>query len=404
MSSLILVVLVILILDGIVSASEAAIFSVPLNRAKMHAEKSNSGKILLSLKESMERPIVTLISLSNLITIIGSMITGIMASNIFSEVGVGIFAAILTLFIMIFAEIIPKRLGERFPDAIALTMAWPIKVISTIFTPITWFIDKVTAPFDKKQKPFTSEEEITFLAKMGTKEGSIEQYESELIQKVFKLKDITAGDMMTPKSFVFFLNGNKTLGELENEIRTSKHSRIPIYDRTPNQILGIAYQKELLEALIQGKRDIQLKEFAQQPLVVPEDKLGDDLLRVFKESKQHLAIVIDDHGNVVGVVGLEDILEELVGEIAEAKDVSPELIKRLSRNEVLAHGETQIAFLNHFFNTTIKAHATLNGYLLKKFGRLPKKGEFYEDKNLKFVVEEVGFSAIEKVRVIKKEG
>jgi CBS domain containing-hemolysin-like protein len=404
MSSLILAVLVILILDGIVSASEAAIFSVPMNRVKMLAEKSRFGKILLSLKESMERPIVTLISLSNLITITGSVLTGLLAESLFGEQWVGVFAAVLTFLIMVFAEIIPKRLGEKFAEPVALVMAIPIKLASRVFAPIIWLIEKITIPFRDKGKSITSEEEISFLAQMGTKEGSIEQYESEFIQKVFKLKDITAGDMMTPKSFVSFLDGNKTLGDLEEDIKRSKHSRIPIYDRTHNNILGIVYQKELLVALLEGKRNSPLKDFSQKPLIVPEGKLGDDLLRDFKDSKQHLAVVVGDHGNVVGVVGLEDVLEELVGEIAEVKDVSPELIKRLSKTEVLAHGETQIAFLNHFFNTNIKAHSALNGYLLKKFGRLPKKGEFYEDKNLKFVVEEVGLSAIEKVRVIKKEG
>ncbi|MDO8504616.1 MAG: hemolysin family protein [Candidatus Liptonbacteria bacterium] len=403
MSALILTIFIILVLDGVVSASEAAIFSVPLNKAKLLAEKGRIGKVLLSLKESMERPIVTLIALSNLITIMGSVLTGIMADRTFGAKWVGVFAAVLTFLIMVFAEIIPKRLGERFAEPVALALAVPIKVVSKIFTPIIWLIEKLTSPFRAGGKSLTSEEEIAFLAQVGTREGTIEQYESEFIQKIFKLKDITAGDMMTPKPFVFFLDGNKTLGEMEGEIRKSTHTRIPIYDKTPNRILGIVYQKELMGALIDNKRGSLLREFANQPLIVPEGKLGDDLLRDFKDSKQHLAAVVDDHGNVVGVVGLEDVLEELVGEIVEEKDVSPELIKRIAKNEVLAHGETQTAFLNYFFNTTIRDRKSLNGYLLKKIGHLPKAGEIYEDKNLKFIAEEVGLSAIEKVRIIRKE-
>ena len=403
MPALILTLIVILVLDALVSMTEAAIFSVPLYRAKLLAEKSKLGKTLLSLKESMGRPITTLISLSNLITIVGSIFAGLMAARVFGEKWVGVFAVVLTFLIMVFAEIIPKRIGERYAETIALSAALPLRLISQLFLPIAWLIEKITSPFIMARPPLTSEEEISFLADIGRKEGVIEQYESEFIRRIFKLNDVTAADMMTPKPFVFLLDGNKTLGEMAEVISNSSHSRIPVYDQTPNQILGIVHQKELLKALAQNKKGILIRELSKTPLVVPEGKLGDDLLRDFQKSRQHLAIVVDGHGNMVGIIGLEDVLEELVGEIIEEKDISPELIKRISKHEVLAHGETSIMDLNHFFNVDIANHKTLNGFLLEEFGHLPKTGAFTHEGGLKFIIEKVSLSGIEKVRVIKEK-
>jgi len=139
--------------------------------------------------------------------------------------------------------------------------------------------------------------------------------------------------------------------------------------------------------------------------VVPESRLGDDLLKDFLASKTHLAIVVDDYGAVVGVVGLEDVLEEIVGEIVDEKDVSPELIKRVAKNVIVAHGQTNIAHINHFFNTNIPSKLTLNGFLLRKFGHLPAVGESLkmEKEKIVFTVEEVSSSSIERVRIAKEE-
>lgn len=403
MLTLLSLIFIIVILVGIVSAAEAAMFTVTLARARFLAEESGAGKALLALKESMSRPIAVLVGISSLITIVGSVFAGIIAARIFGERWVGFFAAILTFIIMIFADIMPKRMGERYAEQVALIFALPIKLVSGIFRPLVVLVENIIGPLAPLKKISTSEEEIAFLAKIGAREGSIETYEGELIQRIFKLNNINAADMMTPRPLVFFLDGNKTLGESEDLIYQAKHSRIPVYDKKPDRVLGIVQTKDLLKALLQNKSGVLLREFAKLALVVPEDKIGDELLREFQKTKQNLAVVVDDHGRVVGVVGVEDILEELVGEILEEKEISPELIKRVSKSEIVVHGETQVSTLNRFFNIEIPDHRTLNGYLLKRFGRLPVRGDVVEIENLKFIVEEISPSAIERVRVVKKE-
>lgn len=403
MLALISLVFIIIMLAGVVAAAEASIFTVPRARAKFLAEKSTAGKALYSLKESMSEPISTLVALTSLITIVGSVFTGVIAAQLFGEPWVAVFAACLTFVIMVFAEIIPKRIGERYAEQIALVFAVPLKIIAKLFRPFITFVEKIIGPLTPVKKLSTSEEEIAFLAKEGAREGAIEKFEGELIQRIFKLNDINAADMMTPRPLVFFLDCNKTLGEVEDLIYNSKHSRIPVYDKKPDHIVGVAHVRELLNNLLQGRRGVILREFAKPALVVHEDELGDDLLRELQKTGRHLAVVVGDHGRVVGVVSHTDIMEELVGEMAGEQEISPELIKRVSKNEIIVHGETQVLVVNRFFNLEIPDHCTLNGYLLKKFSHLPKKGEIIEEQNLKFIAEEVSPSAIERVRVIKKE-
>jgi CBS domain containing-hemolysin-like protein len=405
MFNLLSIVILILSLDAIVSASEAAIFTVPVNRARLLAEKGPLGKTLLKLKESMERPITTLIALSNLITIGGSVFVGTVARDMFGSEGLGMFAAVLTFIVMIFGEIVPKRLGERYAEFIALAAAPLVRVLAVAFTPLIRLINAITEPLTLPKRALTSEEEIAFLARVGGKEGAIEPDEAELIGRVFKLNDITAGDMMTPLPSVLFIDGEEKIGEAAKFIQTAGHTRLPVYAGNKNNVIGVAHQRDLLRAIARGETERLVKEFAREALVVPDSRLGDDLLRDFQRSRSNLAIVVSDYGNVVGVVGLEDVMEELVGEIVEEKDVAPETIKRVSKSEIVVHGQTPIAAINHFFNLDIKSRKkTLNGFLIEAFGRVPKRGEIYHAFGAQFIVEDVSANAIERVHIVKEIG
>lgn len=403
MFNLFSLIILILLLDAIVSASEAAIFTVPANRARLLAEKYALGKTLLKLKESMERPITTLIALSNLITIGGSVFVGTVASNVLGAEWLGVFAALLTFIVMVMGEIVPKRIGERYAEIVALAVSPAVRAFSVAFTPLIWLIETITKPLAAQKRALTSEEEIAFLARVGGKEGAIEPDEAELIGRVFKLNDITAGDMMTPLPLVLFIDGERKIGDAAKFIQTADHTRLPIYSGSKNNVIGVAHQRDLLKALSRGETERLVKEFAREALVVPDSRLGDDLLRDFQRSGSHLAIVTSDYGNVVGVVGLEDVMEELVGEIIEEKDVAPEIIKRVSKSEIVVHGQTPIAAINHFFNLEIKSRKkTLNGFLLEAFGRVPRRGETYHAFNAQFVVEDVSANAVERVHITKE--
>jgi CBS domain containing-hemolysin-like protein len=403
MLTLLALVFLMLIANAVVSASEAAIFTVSTNRARLMAEKHPFGRSLLKLKESMGRPITTLIALSNFITIGGSVFIGTVASRIFGSEWLGAFAAGLTFVVMIFGEIVPKRLGERYADIIAPAIAPLVRGLATAFTPLIWLIDALTRPFTPQKSSPTSEEEIAFLARIGGREGSIEPDEAELIGRVFKLNDITAGDMMTPLPLVESVDGEKKINEVAGLIQALKHTRLPIYSGGKTNFIGIVRQSDLLKALVKGEGERLVKEFSREALRVPDSRLGDDLIRDFQKSGSHLAIVVSDYGSAVGVIGIEDVQGEVVGELIEEKDVAPEFIKRLSRFEIVAHGQTTLSYVNRFFNIYVKSRKkTLNGFLIDAFGRIPKRGEKYVAFGAEFTVEDVAANAIERVRIAKE--
>jgi CBS domain containing-hemolysin-like protein len=384
---------------------ESAILETPIHKARMFLQKGIPGsRELVYLKEFSEKQITTLISLQNLITVVGSVVTGALAGALFGERWVFLFAMILTFFIMVLGEIIPKRLGEQYSEAIALNGAPAVLFMSRLFMPLTFVITSILKPLLRHRSSQTSEEEIAYLAKIGGAEGTINEYENEMIQKVFKLNDITAADMMTPRSFVFMLDGKSTLGEKVSDIMSCHYSRIPIYEGTPDKIVGVATQHKLLKAIADNRQGTQLKELADEPLVVPEGRLGDDLLRDFQETNSSFGIVVDGRGHVSGIVTLQDIAAELVGEIAKEEEIAPELVKRISKTEVIVHGETQVGFLNKFFNINLPNHRTVSGFLLDQIGHLPKAGKVFTFHDIEFLIEEVDHhNLIEKVRVRKPE-
>ncbi|MEK7608532.1 MAG: hemolysin family protein [Patescibacteria group bacterium] len=405
---LLLGIALIVVLNFIVSMTEAAILAVPLHRAKLLLKKtsrSQGAQALIHLKEASEEAITTLTSLSNLITVVGSVVVGAVAEETLGAHWVWLFAAVLTFVIMVSSEIIPKRIGEKYAESIALWSAPAIIVLSKVFRPLTFLVTKLLKSALRRdgKRRITRAEEIAYLASIGGMEGAIREYETRIIERVFKLADITAVDMMTPKPFVLMLDGDRTIGEAAHEIVACRYSKIPVYERSHDRIVGIARQSTLLKHLVEDEQGLQIKTLVEDPLIVPEGRIGDDLLKDFQEKKKSFAIVVDGRGHVSGIVTLRDVIEELVGETVGERDIAPELVKRVSKTEVLVHGQTQISFLNRFFNTNIPNHRNVNGFLLDEFGHLPKVGEVLKYDGVEIEIHEAGRSQIERVLIRKPE-
>lgn len=404
MASLLLLAFIVATLLAVFSLTEAALFSFSVTKAKVAAQKGNVlAKNAIELREKPMKAVAALVVLSSINQTAGSLAVGWQAGRIFSDVGIGIFSAALTFVTIIFSEIIPKNIGERWSQTIFPIVAYPLRWFAVILYPLTSLLEILTKPFTTGESPFiTSEDEIALLTKVGASEGTIEPHEADMIQRVFRLNDVTASDMMTPKPFADFIDGTKTLEEMKEIIKTTRHSRLPVFENNDNNITGIVHQRDLLRALADGERGNKISEYASEALLIPESRLADELLRDFQEKRSHLAVVLSEYGNVVGVVGLEDVVEELVGEIIDEKDVAPELIKRISKSEIIAHGQTRIAHINHFFNIAIPSQKTLNGFLMDQFGRIPEKNASKEYDGLIFQIDEVGPRQIDRVRITKK--
>ncbi|MCB0195850.1 MAG: HlyC/CorC family transporter [Anaerolineae bacterium] len=328
MFELVTAVLIVLCASALSSGTEAALFSVPLVKVRQLAQsKKSSGRALLAIRQNMSRPIASIVIMNNIANIVGSIVVGRIAAVQLGSEFLGAFSALLTFLVIIFAEIIPKTLGERFAETIALSVARPVQILTLIFTPLVWAIEKLTYPITKGRAavPTTNEAEIKLLARIGRQEGIIEEDESEMIQRVFRLNDVTAGDMMTPRVAMTYLWGDSTLAEVKGEIIASEHSRIIIVGETIDDVVGSALKTDLLTTIIDGKEDLPVSALAREALFVPENVHGDKLLQVFQKKRRHLAVVIDEFGGVAGVVTLEDVLETLTGEIVDETDLAADL-------------------------------------------------------------------------------
>lgn len=339
MLQLVILVFVIIVGSALCSSIETALFSVSILKVRQLAQSNNPSAVtLLAIRENMNRPIAALVILNNTFNIIGSILTGSVATQVLGDKWLGVFSGILTFLIIIFGEIIPKTIGERYSEQFSLFAALPVAGLAIVFTPLVWIIENVTSPFSKgKKRPTTNEAEIKLLAKIGHQEGIIESGEAEMIQRVFRLNDVTASDLMTPRIMMTYIYGNMTLAEAKANIIASQHTRIIVIDGSIEKIIGFALKENLLTAMIEGSNNQTIASLTRKVNFVPEIMRADKLLKNFIEAREHLAVVVDEYGSIAGVITLEDVLEVITGEIVDETDRTVDLqeIARKKREKML---------------------------------------------------------------------
>lgn len=322
MFELLTAVLIVIIGSALCSGSEAALFSVSVVKVRQFAEANiPAAHTLLHIRENMSRPIATIVILNNMFNIVGSIAVGTIAARQLGSEWMGIFSALLTLAVIIGSEIIPKTIGERFAEPIALFIARPVALLTTLMLPLVWSIERLVSPITRGPiRPVTNEAEIQLLAQIGQQEGSIEGDEALLIQRAFRLNDVTAGMVMTPRVILTYVPANLTLAAVRQRIIESPHSRILVIGDSIDDVKGLILKTEFLLALVEGRDDQPLTCLLRDVQFVPETVRTDKLLTLFQESREHLAVVVDEFGGVAGVVTLEDVLEVLTGEIVDETD------------------------------------------------------------------------------------
>ncbi len=339
MLQLLMIVFVVIFGSALCSGIETALFSVSTLRVRQLAQSNNRSVLtLLAIRENMNRPIAAIVILNNTFNIIGSILTGSVATQVLGDKWLGVFSGVLTFLIIIFGEIIPKTIGERYSEQIAILAALPVAGLAIAFTPLVWILENVTAPFSKgKKRPTTNEAEIKLLAKIGHQEGIIESDEAEMIQRVFRLNDVTASDLMTPRIMLTYIHGGMTLAEAKANIIASQHTRIIVIDDSLDEVIGYALKQSLLTAMIEGSNEQKIASLTRKVNFVPEIIRADKLLKNFIEAREHLAVVVDEYGSIAGVITLEDVLEVITGEIVDETDRTVDLqeIARKKREKML---------------------------------------------------------------------
>lgn len=328
MIQLVTAVFIVIIGSALCSGTETALLSLPLLRAKQLTQNrpSPAAIALLTIRQHVSRPVATIVILNNIFNIVGSIIVGRLAASVFGNAGLGLFSAALTFSIILLAEILPKTVGERYAESIGLTVAIPVKGLTFLFTPLIWLLEHITAPLTKGSKrPITDESEIKLLTILGYQEGLIEDDEVEMIDRVFRLNDLKAADIMTPRVAITFLPGAAVLRDIQDEIIASQHTRILVIDGDLDHVIGVALKAELLAAIVQGQGNAPIKNLMRQVNYVPDTERTDRLIKTFQSLREHLMVVVDEYGGVSGVVTLEDTLEVLTGEIVDETDRNVDL-------------------------------------------------------------------------------
>lgn len=320
-------VVIVLLSSATCSLVETALLSVPLTKVRQLAEsRAPAALALLKIRENMNRPISTIVIINNISNIVGSIVLGALVTTILGNEWLGLFSAIFTFLVIILAEITPKVAGERFAESVALVAAPSMVWLVRLLTPLTWVVEKATSPLTQgHDRPATDENEIRLLARIGHQEGILAQLESDMIQQVFKLNDMTAADLMTPRVSMTYLLGDLTLDAVKEQLLNFQHSRIVITGASTDEIIGVALKSELLEGLIIGQHSKQVRDFAKETRFVPTTFQADQLLTVFRKRRQHMAVVVDEYGGVAGVVTLEDVVEVITGEIVDETDTEVDL-------------------------------------------------------------------------------
>ncbi len=379
--SFILLVLLVIISSGIVSGSEAALLSVSYTKSKeiLNNAKSNRKKkkalSLLTVKENIQKYITTIVVLNNIINIVGSIYVGVLASKIFGEIFLGVVSGILTFLIIMFSEIIPKVYGEKHSEMISLKVASPLIFITKLFTPINFTLNKITNFFvkEKNNANYVSEGEIMEMAALGKQEGSINTYESEVIENVFKMNDIEAYDIMIPKNKVSMLDINDSFEDIVKASQKTGFTRFPV--SKDHEIIGLINIKDLFK--FHGKEDkFSVAKILRPITYAPEAMKIFTLEEKLKKNRIHMAVIVNEHGDFTGIVTLEDIIEELLGEIEDEFDDEDETgIKKINENKFEIKGDIEIDVLNHKLDLELdenQDYTTLNGFLISQLDKLPR--------------------------------
>ena len=339
---LILISALILLLSFLASSMEAALFSVtPVQIERLLEQHKPGAARLRATKERIQESIVAIVILNNIANIAGSIFVGAIATEVFADLWVGVFSGLLTFAIILFGEVVPKTIGERHAAEYARHTAGFVHALRVIFKPLIVLIDLLIRPMGASTDASNrlDEEEIQVLARLSHRHGLILESESRLVRRVFELDDIRARDIMTPRTVVFALRADRTLEDAAPDLYTASVSRIPLYDEDLDDIVGVAHIRDLLAALAKGKGQKVLRDFADAVSFVPDTVSANRLLDTFMKNREHLSIVVDEYGGMAGVITLEDILEQLVGEIVDEHDRDVDLRVKARMQQELRRGK-----------------------------------------------------------------
>jgi len=402
--SLLLQFIVIVALTGInafFSSAEMAIVSINKNKLKVLVEEGNRKAIML--ENLMKEPSKFLSTIQVGITLAGFFASASAATGLSQYLSIylrklgipysGQISMILITFVLsyitlVFGELIPKRIALKSSEKIALSSVGTIVTVSKIFSPFVKFLtfstNIILTALKMKEDDIeekVSKEELRSLVEVGREHGIINEVEKEMIENIIEFDEKVAREIMIPRTKVFLIDKNISVDELFEKKEVEVYSRIPVYEDEADNIVGILFMKDLMiEAYRKGFQNVKLSEIIQEAYFVPETKNVNELFNEMQSEKKHIAILIDEYGGFSGIVTLEDLIEEVMGNISDEFDADDSSIKKLSANKYLINGELSLNDLNDYFHIELesKHYDTLSGLLIEHMGYIPEDNEDIE--------------------------
>ncbi|HHX94074.1 MAG TPA: HlyC/CorC family transporter [Tenericutes bacterium] len=408
--NILIVIIILLMLSAIFSASETAYSSISLIRLKTFVEDDKPGaNKALKLAENFNETITTILVGNNIVNILQASLATIFFDRLDPRYGVLYSTVIITVVILIFGEILPKNYAKKNVEKVALTIAPFLTFLNYTFKPLTYCFVKLNSEllkrYEEEQLPTVTEDELMAIVENIEVEGVIGEEEKELIHSAIEFEDTIIEEIYTPRTDVVAIDINMNEKQIKEIILKYHFSRIPVYDRTIDNIIGIIYEKDYLAEIVEGKDVSDIRDLIRPPLFVSKNMRVSELLRLFKRDNIHIAIVLDEYGGTLGIVTMEDVFEVLVGEIWDEYDDVPELVKVVSDEEFIVDALCDITdFFENYLHLKVPEDAEnddIGVWVYNRLPSLPNINDSFDYEGFKFEVMKIENNRIIKIRVAK---
>lgn len=407
-----LFLMLLLLLSAFFSASETAFTSLSsLQLQEITKKKARRGKILKRLTDRPEILLTTLLVGNNLVNLGASAMATEITIRLYGSKAIGISTGILTLLVLVFSEVTPKRLAIIYNDFIAVNTAPVILLLSYILRPIIWFVVQmsslITRFFSSKPKSKVSLEGILHLMNIAREAGVVKEYEGFMVKSIFRFNETPIQAIMTHRTSVFSLEANRKIAEVLTSVNEQGYSRIPVYEGHPEKIIGIVLLKDIIKKVVDKKENLKLKDIMVKPLFVSESRKVNELFWQLKKAELNMAVVMDEYGGLAGIVTQEDVVEELFGELYdEDEEKGWEKVTPLPDGCYRIMGETSLTTVEDLLGLVLphsRHIQTLAGFVIEQLDRFPQDREVLEIPEGRLVVESVYRNKIRSIRYIPRQ-
>ena len=406
MSELI-ILLVLFVFSGFFSGAETALTSVSMVRAEAFLKEGRAGAhALYRLKANTNRMLIAILIGNNLVNIGASALATVIATEMFGHLGPGLAVGVLTLLILIFGEITPKTFAARYAGRISLFVAPPLLLFSRLALPLVWVLERLAVFLQGLTKtttdPTVTESELISMAEHGAEEGTIEHDEKEMIERIFAFNNLRARDVMIPKQRVFTLDVDRRIEDVLPKLMARPHTRIPLYSGKSDSITRVISLRDVFSEALRGHTKKPLKKVRHEhPLFVPVNQPIEQLFPILRHDEQRLVIVVDEYGAMQGMFTLEDMLEQLVGDIHDEIDQANQHVQEVKQGEIVVDGAEELRTVESHLPVFLrgKPSDSVNHWILDHMEHIPKTGERCAIDGVEVIVEKASRRRIRRVRL-----